>query len=92
MNGRSVSVPRVPAVKNSRTDPNSRIVAKSSEGDCARLSERIPTTRLISSRCTLSSMARPPPSISRERASFSSPSRRMASPAPSASTQSVAML
>lgn len=56
MKGMSAIVPMVEAVKNSRTDPNSRIAEKVIDGDCPRRSDRMPITRCISRVSTFNSI------------------------------------
>ena len=89
MKGMSASVPMVEAVKNSRTELNSRIAEKSCEGERRPGAAFMPRSRSIRSFCTESSILRPAMSISPERASFSAISMPSASSAPMASTQSV---
>mmetsp|Transcript_23308 Transcript_23308/g.40453 ORF Transcript_23308/g.40453 Transcript_23308/m.40453 type:complete len:205 (-) Transcript_23308:6678-7292(-) len=90
INGMSAIVPMVEAVKNSRTDPNSRIAEKVMEGECPRKSLRMPITRLIRTDSTDSSTCRPAPSIRRARAIFRKASINSARQAPMASTHRVA--
>ena len=89
-NGISATEPMVEAVKNSRTEPNSRIAVNSVEGDRPASCDRIPRMRDIRRSCTVTSICRPTPSMSLARASLRTPSITSAIIAPMASTQSVA--
>ena len=90
--GKSATVPMVVAVKNSRTDENSRMAVNSAEGLRWAGPCFIPSSRSIKCDCTDSSIRLPVISIKADRASFNAPSMVTAKSAPSAKTHSVAWL